>query len=265
MPPARGRSLPSEDVSHDREKAPAGVSVATLLIASASSLAAAIVVSRIWGGGTLIGAAVTPVIVALVSEGLRRPAQVVSTVRETRSTRYDPVAEGRRGLSEGDLETARPARAGADPQRTVHRAAARPARSRVRLGLAVATGLVAFVVAGVALTGSELVFGSSAVSSSQKRTTYFGGESGKQAAKPAGTTTTETTPTTPTDTSTTDTAPPATTGTGTTTTTTPQPGTTPAAPPPAQTAPSASPPPAPPLPAPSTTTPAPAPAPAPAP
>ncbi|MEA2323949.1 MAG: hypothetical protein QOD81_3799, partial [Solirubrobacteraceae bacterium] len=169
-------------MSHDREKGPSGVSVATLLIASASSLAAAIVVSRVWGGGTLIGAAVTPVIVALVSEGLRRPAQVVTTVRETRSARYDPVAEGRRGMSEGDLETARPARAGAGPQRTVHRAAARPARSRVRLGLAVATGLAAFVVAGVVLTGSELVFGNSAVSSSQKRTTYLGGESSKPAA-----------------------------------------------------------------------------------
>jgi hypothetical protein len=79
------------------------------MIASASSLVAAVVVSKIWGGGTLVGAAVTPVIVALVSEGLRRPAQVVTTVRETRSTRFDPVAEGRQGLREGDLARARPA------------------------------------------------------------------------------------------------------------------------------------------------------------
>jgi len=52
------------DVSQDREKPKAGLSVTRLMIASLSSLAAALIVSRLWGGGTLIGAAMTPVIVA---------------------------------------------------------------------------------------------------------------------------------------------------------------------------------------------------------
>src|SRR3954449_11106703 len=96
------------DVTSNRQQARSGLSVTTLMIASLSSLAAALVVSKIWGGGTLFGAAMTPVIVALVSEGLRRPATIVTSVRETRG-RYDPVAEGRAGLREGDLERARPA------------------------------------------------------------------------------------------------------------------------------------------------------------
>src|SRR4051795_13784136 len=97
------------DVTANRQQARTGLSVTTLMIASLSSLAAALVVSKIWGGGTLIGAAMTPVIVAVVSEGLRRPATVITSVRDTRSSRFDPVAEGRAGLREGDLRHARPA------------------------------------------------------------------------------------------------------------------------------------------------------------
>lgn len=51
-----------------------GISITTLVIASAASACAAFVVSRVWGTGTLIGAAVTPIIVAIVTELLRRPA-----------------------------------------------------------------------------------------------------------------------------------------------------------------------------------------------
>ncbi|MBJ7331324.1 MAG: hypothetical protein JHC95_15635 [Solirubrobacteraceae bacterium] len=51
-----------------------GISLLTIVIASAASACAAFVVSRAWGVGTLIGAAVTPVIVAVVTEILRRPA-----------------------------------------------------------------------------------------------------------------------------------------------------------------------------------------------
>src|SRR4051794_41590182 len=86
------------DVTSDRQQARPGLSVTTLTIASLSSLAAALVVSKLWGGGTLVGAAMTPVIVAIVSEGLRRPATVIGTVRPARAARFDPVAEGRAGL-----------------------------------------------------------------------------------------------------------------------------------------------------------------------
>jgi hypothetical protein len=253
-------------VSSDRKQAHGGLSVSTLTIASASSLAAAVVVSKLWGGGTLIGAALTPVIVAVVSEGLRKPATVVATVRQTRTTpAYDPVAEGRRGLAEGDLSQARPVAPGEAPPRRVHRvgptvpaaagAAGRTSgRSRRPLMLAVATGLVAFVVAGVVLTGSELVLGNSVVSSS-KRTTYIPVKTNKRS--DAEKTKTETDArTTTTDTTTETTPEPQETAPATTTppdAQTPQPNTAPAAPPPEQTAPAPSPAPTPAVPAPTTT------------
>jgi hypothetical protein len=206
-------------VTSDRQQAKPGLSVTTLIIASASSLAAAIVVSKIWGGGTLIGAAMTPVIVALVSEGLRRPATVITTVRDTRSGRFDPVAEGRAGLSEGDLENARaPMPAAAAAERRVHRVSGggggrlRARLPRPRLIAAVVTGLAAFILAGVLLTGSELVLGKSVVSSSD-RTTYIPVHRDTTTTKTTDTTSTTpttTTSTTPTTSTPTQTAPPAT-------------------------------------------------------
>lgn len=58
-----------------------GISVVTLVIAAAASASAAFVVSRVWGSGTLIGAAVTPIIVAVVTELLRRPATRLPDLR----------------------------------------------------------------------------------------------------------------------------------------------------------------------------------------
>lgn len=58
-----------------------GISVVTLIIAAAASASAAFVVSRVWGSGTLIGAAVTPIIVAVVTELLRRPATRLPDLR----------------------------------------------------------------------------------------------------------------------------------------------------------------------------------------
>jgi hypothetical protein len=222
------------DVTSNRQQARPGLSVTTLMIASLSSLAAALVVSKIWGGGTLFGAAMTPVIVALVSEGLRRPATIVTSVRPTRSSRYDPVAEGRAGMREGDLERARSAMpAAAVAERRVHRVSGGGGSGlslrlpRPRVIAAVVTGLVAFVLAGVFLTGSELVLGKSVVSSS-KRTTFVPVH--RSTSTSTTTKTTDTTPTTSTQSTTTTTAPQA--------TTPPSNETTPTAPP-AQTAPPA--------------------------
>lgn len=49
------------------------LSIRTLLVASVSSAIAAIVTSRLWAAGTPIAAAMTPVLVTLVSELLHRP------------------------------------------------------------------------------------------------------------------------------------------------------------------------------------------------
>ena len=149
-------------------KSESRVSPATLLIASASSLIAAVVVSHIWGRGTLIGAAVTPVIVTLVTEALHRPARVIQTVRVQRGGSFDPIAEGRRGLREGDLAAMEvPA-----PRIVTARASRRPVR------VAIVTGIVAFALAAIALTASDLVVGHSAVASTSDATTLFGGSSG---------------------------------------------------------------------------------------
>jgi hypothetical protein len=253
------------DVTQDRKQAKSGgLSVSTLMIASASSLAAALVVGRLWGGGTLFGAAMTPVIVALVSEGLHRPARAIDTVRQTRAGRYDPVAEGRAGLREGDLEQARPAPvpAAAAAQRRVHRTT--PERDgfglrlpRPRVLAAVATGLVAFVIAGVFLTSSELVLGKS-VTSSSRRTTFVPvkrstSKTDTKTDKTDTTTSTTTTPTTTTTPSTESTPAP----TETTPTVPPAQQTAPAVPPATTTAPAAPPAttPAPATPAPTPTTP----------
>ena len=173
-------------MSADRQQAQPGLSVTTLMIASASSLITAVVVSKLWGPGTLISAAVTPVIVAVVSEGLRRPARAIGTVREIRAARYDPVAEGRRGLREGDLERARPLpAAAAAAQRREQRAAPRRGLRlpRPRVIAAVVTGIAAFALAATLLTGSELVLGKSSVVSPTKRTTLLGGGTDKSAAE----------------------------------------------------------------------------------
>jgi hypothetical protein len=217
-----GRAVPASE----SQQAKPGLSLTTLMIASASSAVAAIVVSKLWGGGTLIGAATTPVIVALVSEGLRRPARAIDTVRTTRAARFDPVAEGRRGLAEGDLDRARrppvPAAAQAEAERRVHRASGPRLRLPRRAVIAaIATGLIAFVVAGVVLTGSELVFGKSSVATSGRRTTFLGGNSPSSTTKDK--TKTTTTDTTTTTTPTTSTAAPETTTTAPPTTTTPAP------------------------------------------
>jgi hypothetical protein len=240
-----------QDVTSDRQQAKSGLSAPTLMIASLSSLAAALVVSKIWGGGTLIGAAMTPVIVAVVSEGLRRPATVITSVRDTRASRFDPIAEGRAGLREGDLRHARPAMpAAAVAERRVHRASGRSVGGgfslrmpRPRVIAAVMTGLVAFAIVGVLLTGSELVLGKSVVSPS-KRTTFV------PVHRSTSTTKTTTTDTTPKDTTTTTTttAPGATTPPSTKTTPTVAPTVT--APPTTTTAPQTTQPPVTPTPAP---------------
>ncbi|MGH2969208.1 MAG: hypothetical protein ACRDK0_09105, partial [Solirubrobacteraceae bacterium] len=78
-----------------------GLSLQTLLISAFAAAAAATLVPMVWERGTILATAMTPVIVALVSEGLRKPVEHVSTVapRVTRRTgtgaamrRFEPEA-----------------------------------------------------------------------------------------------------------------------------------------------------------------------------
>lgn len=159
-----------------------GISIQTLAISAAAAVAAAVVVPMIWEKGTLVATAMTPVIVALVSEGLRHPAEKITTATSSvarRRTRapgepYDPEEPLDTGAPEEPFDPLPRAervepRRGDDPFGLRERP---PIRRHWRL--AVITGLVAFVLAVTALTMSELVFGGAATRDSG-RTTFFGG------------------------------------------------------------------------------------------
>jgi hypothetical protein len=238
-----------------------GLDLTTLAITAASSAVAAYICSKIWAPGTLASAAMTPVVVALVKEGLRKPTKVVAAAV--------PVAT-RRGVTRARDSTAPPTAAQPAVERTASTevfdqaleeappppfpppsadAPEGPVRvystksRRIRWRLAVITGLLGFVICVLLYTVPELIAGGSAARSGHS-TTFFGG-----AKRQSGKVTTDTTPsttTTPAQTTTTPaTATTETVPTVTQTVTTPPPTTTPA--------------PEPAAPAPATTTPAPAP------
>jgi hypothetical protein len=69
-----------------------GLSIKTLLISSLSAAGAAVIVPFLWEPGTLFATAATPIIVALVSEALRRPAD---RVRQTAPAIEKKVSERR--------------------------------------------------------------------------------------------------------------------------------------------------------------------------
>ena len=170
-----------------------GLSMQTLAIASSASLAAALITSRLAPAGTVYTAALTPVIVAMVSEMLHRPVNRVTQLREARRTAVrEPGVRG----------TAPPPRLGApeptftEPGVRVH---GQRRWGRIHPRVVIATGLAAFVVAAAALTLPEVLFGGAVANS--HRTTIFGGAPKKKTAEqktaPAATTETTTTETTP--------------------------------------------------------------------
>jgi len=138
-----------------------GLSLQTLVIASLASVTAAIVVHEVWEGGVILGAAITPIIVAIVSEALRRPAERLRPVRPAAAGEAASPATPPATAPDGDrygIWTGRTRR------ETIQR--------RVRLGLL--TGLLAFGIGALALTTTELVFGGAATGGD--RTTLLGGD-----------------------------------------------------------------------------------------
>src|SRR3954447_21150724 len=201
-------------VADPDRKGGGGLSLRTLAIASAASLTAAMVTSRLFPPGTIYASALTPVIVAAVSEVLHRPANAVSDLRRQRRTM---VVEARqletariRGEEPSPLagapEFARGSvaaeelgtnGAGAGPPIRVHgRARRRILHPKVWL----VTGLVAFLFAVAALTLPELIFGGAVAT--KHRTTFFGGGSSTRTHTTTAPTqtTTQTAPTTVTET-----------------------------------------------------------------
>ena len=152
------------------EEKSTGISLQTLVISACAAVAAAVVVPLIWDKGTLVATAMTPVIVALVSEGLRKPADRITAATKTVTRRsatgaavrdpdFDPLPPGER---EVDVREDDPFGLRSRP----------PVRHHWKLALA--TGAAAFAIAVVALTMSELVLGGPATKDGGD-TTFFSG------------------------------------------------------------------------------------------
>jgi hypothetical protein len=183
-------------VSSSRRESPAGsgISLQTLLIASASSLVAAILVHEVWQGGAIIGAAVTPVIVGIVGEALQRPAQKLTAVAQIR--RPDPARPEPDDLPAVSRDRPVEDRFGIWEERR-----RTGSRRRAWLRIGAVTGVLGFAAAAFALTGSELVFGG-AVTGTANRTTLLGGNRTSSSSATSATTSTTTTTVTQTTTQT---------------------------------------------------------------
>jgi hypothetical protein len=197
----------------------------TLVIASAASATAALVTSRLWIAGTWIAAAMTPVIVTLVSELLRRPTERITRGLTSEAEALpDPEAPARRVAERLRSDVPMPDVPVPDPEAPVHiyrtEAARAPAGRKRRIAYRVVftTAALAFVIGIAVLTVPELIAGSS-FGKNDGRTTLFSRKStnkdNKQDTTPTKstpeetdtttqpTTTDETTPQTETDTTTT--------------------------------------------------------------
>jgi hypothetical protein len=149
MPPASSVELEEERRLNMR----------TLVIASVASAAAAAVTSQLWLHGTWLAAALTPALVALISEAMHRP-----TERLARAWTNDRPALGggapRRTQPRPQPAPARAAGA-AGPVRVYRQPSARAPRRRIALGVVAATAGIGFVIAVAALTAGDLISGGS--------------------------------------------------------------------------------------------------------
>jgi hypothetical protein len=174
-----------------------GLSLQTLLISSLAAVAAAIVVPTFWAKGSLVATAITPIIVAITSELLNRPAKAIKTVapRVTRRTATGAAVRNRTpsGVgARGDGPEQVPPHEGVSREDPFGLRAGQRPRRRRPLKLAVATGLLAAVIGTGVVTASEIaVFGHS-IFDSKRETGVFGGRATKTATPSATATPTET-------------------------------------------------------------------------
>jgi hypothetical protein len=141
-----------------KEPAPSGLSVTTLAIASVSSIAAAVVIHKFWKGGAILGAGLTPVIVAIVSETLRKPTRAITSIRTERRDR-SRVA---RRTPDGVPTAPPPELERADPFGIWQESTRPSAWDRIKgrpLKIALATGVAAFAIGALLVTGTQLVLG----------------------------------------------------------------------------------------------------------
>jgi hypothetical protein len=144
-----------------------------------SAVAAAVVVPMFWERGSLLATAVTPIVVALASEALNRPAKVITKAAPKVTRRSatgaalrakQPTGVGARG--EGPEKVSRwgsdddPFGLRGEPER-------RPRKRWVKV--AVATGLLAAVIGAGVVTFSELAIFGHSIGHSDRSTSVFGG------------------------------------------------------------------------------------------
>jgi hypothetical protein len=194
------------------------INTRTVTIASVASASAAAVTSQLWIAGTWVAAALTPVLVTLLSEALHRP-----TERLARAWTSDQPALSRRAGSprepvaapHGDpLQPRHPELTppeGDGPVRIYRQPTPSAPRRRIALRTVAATAGIAFVIGVVVLTAGDLVSGGS-IGKGGGRTTLLGGhkrnqQEQKQDAAPERTTPDQTGTTTEQAPPTTDTAP----------------------------------------------------------
>ena len=155
------------------------------MIASVASATAAAVTSQLWIAGTWIAAALTPVLVALISEAMHRPTERIARAwtadRAARPARVTPTPAA---APEPPPRTRRGRRpTGAPGPVRVYRQPATGARRRAAADRARRRGRhrgIAFVIAVVTLTAGDLVSGGS-VGKGYRPTTLRRRPSAKQA------------------------------------------------------------------------------------
>ena len=171
----------------------------TLVIASAASASAAAVTSQLWIRGTWIAAAITPVIVAVVSELLHRPSERIARALTTDQPQLilDEPPEPATDAVRPDRDAPRPDPAappvarpssrggvsGAPGPVRVYRQPAQVSKPpRIAVGVVLTTALIALLVAVVVITVPELIVGQS-LGSGDNATTFGGGKARHKSSK----------------------------------------------------------------------------------
>jgi hypothetical protein len=165
----------------------------TLVIASGASALAAAVTSQLWIHGTWLAAALTPVLVALISEALHRPTERLARTWPRDRAAPPPAHESRPPPAERTLPASGAAAqaSGAGPVRVYRQPAPGAPRRRLAFGVVAATAAIAFVVAVVVVTAGDLISGGS-IGKGGGPTTFFSPNSKKQS-EPKDTTPQQTT------------------------------------------------------------------------
>lgn len=198
-----GREPLHQAIAGARDERRGGISVQTLGVAAAASAAASYAASHLWGPGTVASAALTPVVVALVSEFLHRPINKVSATA-ARAAPLPPRPPGSRAVPGREAPPLTP-----DPADWTPISYGPPApqpRWRPRWRLVLLTGLTAFAIVVGVYTVPDLVLGHS-ITGSGGATTFFSSGSSTptvqvpvQTVTPAPPAAAESAPTTSTDT-----------------------------------------------------------------